>query len=146
MGVLLNNGRSGSDSGCETDYATNAHPVLIRTQKLHLDDISINEADDSNYVYIRNNKSGDNSPSIQHMVSAQNSIPNLNDLISDSNKHGQNFLTINTKNFSHKRPCVMWFNSTIDNISYSGRSLTSRRCTSSSSQILSTSRFPCIYC
>jgi hypothetical protein len=51
---------------------------------------------DSNYVYIRNNKSGDNSPSIQHMVSAQSSISNLNDLISDSNKHGQNFLTINT--------------------------------------------------
>lgn len=91
-----NNGRSGSDSGCETDSATNAHPVLIRTQKLHIDTISINEADDSNYVYIRNNKSGDNSPSIQHIISAQNSISNLNDLISDSNKNGQHFLTINT--------------------------------------------------
>lgn len=90
------NGRSGSDSGCETDSATNAHPVLIRTQKLHLDNISINEADDSNYVYIRNNKSGDNSPSIQHIISAQNSISNLNDLISDSNQNGKNYLTINT--------------------------------------------------
>lgn len=88
------NYRSGSDSGCETDYTTKTHPVLIRTQKLQLDGISINEADDPNYVYIRNNKSGDTSPSLQHISSAHNSLSNLNELLNDANKNGQNLLTI----------------------------------------------------
>ncbi|VDI79462.1 kinase suppressor of Ras 1-like [Mytilus galloprovincialis] len=83
---------SGSDSGCETDIISNTHPVLIRTQKLQLDLISINDADDPNYVYIRNNKSADASPSLHPFSSIHNSFSNINEVLTDDNK--KNFLTL----------------------------------------------------
>lgn len=74
--------RSGSDSGCETDIPFNNHPILIRTQNILSDSLSINDSDDPNYVYIRNSKSGDTSPS-QHRLSSTNSFSNLNEVFYD---------------------------------------------------------------
>lgn len=85
--------RSGSDSGCETDIPTNPHPVLIRTHKLLPDSLSINDSDDPNYVYIRNSKSADTSPSLHPLSSNCNSFSNLNDVFCDD-KSAYNILTL----------------------------------------------------